>query len=138
MSFAFKKGGLNEFTEYLVEDTGGEDLTEAANLAQKWGHWTLRFARQYSSVVEESLLDGLIMAQGLNQGENPEGKELQHDFTTVMRAADILSRFWEYSPAFVRWQNDEPYQNGYGNWIDPVTRRVIEEHEAISIGRSRA
>ena len=138
MSFELSKHGLVEFGEYAAENADDDNFARGAELAQKWGDYAIRFALQYSQSVEAAIQDGLILAQGLEQGSNPEGQELEYDFPTVMRAADILSRFWKRRDQFISWQYDLPYENTYGNWIDPLSGQGIEPPHGLLLKRQRS
>jgi hypothetical protein len=139
MAYGLEINNTPAFADYIIENASDPGLKEGVELAEKWAAWTISLTRQYDGAIQQDLRMGLLGAQGYDIHAKDEEIETSgpNNWEQVMRAADILSRFWSRSPEFVLWTVDGPYKNGYGNWIDPISKKVVEEDTAASLIRER-
>jgi len=130
-----------EFAQFTQERTDDEKLSDKLRFAQRWGELAIQFSGQYTSRVQESILPSLQILNNGDRSKNQYWEEgnllVVDDFEVVMGAAEILSKFWVYKSAFKDWTLDIPYENRYGNWIDPATGLSIDVAEAIILQKHR-
>jgi hypothetical protein len=133
--------GLVDLIEFGQDRTDDEKLADKLRFAESWGEMAIRYSRQYRYTVQESILPSLQIVNNGDRSQNQyweEGSPLVvDDFEVVLGAAEILSRFWVYQSEFKAWTQDLPYENLYGNWMDPATGRSIDIGEALILQKQR-
>src|SRR3990167_2713579 len=122
-----------EYSKYILGLAGSEDIVKAVECANSWV-WSASSQTSHRKVFEETFLTGLQKAQGIDPWSfEPETDQpLRYSFETVMRAADLISRFWNIAPVFKNWQEEGTYVDGRGETYDPRSEEHTSELQSQS------